>query len=247
MERFNCLYLDKNQFGGLIFRDAIEYGLQNIEIAEGTTLLDAGCGSGEMSVFFASCKANVTGVDLDARRLSNASDKSRVNDLAARCRFLEASTESMTMISPGYFDVVFSMSTIQYMDRQKAIYEYLRVLRKGGSLILIENLPSNPFIKIYRFVRRLTAKNKKEKDYLRSIKGYLTFREINALSEHFEVVQHKQFHFLNVLSVFSFNKKVKLFRLMEKYLSRIDDFISVLIPGLKRFYWITAVVCLRKN
>ncbi|SFD80328.1 Ubiquinone/menaquinone biosynthesis C-methylase UbiE [Chitinophaga sp. CF118] len=247
MEKFECLYLNKDCRGGLIFSAPIHYLVNQIDEVDGTTVLDAGCGNGEMSIFFALKGASIIGIDINGDRLSEAQNNSHRYQVGNNCTFINTTTENMSMITNECIDNVFSMSTIQYMQRDKVIREYLRVLTKDGSLILIENLPFNPFINIYRLFRKITANTERKKSYIKSIKGYLTFTEIENLKDHFETINHKEFHLFGVLAILLFNNKIRFYKLLEKPLAIVDRFLLYVFPPLKKLCWITAIVCSKKK
>jgi hypothetical protein len=61
------------------------------------------------------------------------------------------------------------------MDREKVLNEYFRILKPGGSIALVENLPFNPFINLYRLNRRMSAATEPQREYVNSIKGIYRF------------------------------------------------------------------------
>jgi 2-polyprenyl-3-methyl-5-hydroxy-6-metoxy-1,4-benzoquinol methylase len=103
----------------------------------GLDLLDAGCGFGALSAFFAAHGARVIGIDANSPRL----DVGR--EVAAR-RALDMTLQAGRMEALEFpdrtFDVVVMNNSLCYLvareDRRSALAEALRVLRPGGHLMI---------------------------------------------------------------------------------------------------------------
>lgn len=88
------------------------------------------------------------------------------------------------------------------MNRDRVLSEYLRLLKPGGNMALLENLPYNPLINIYRILRRLTATSQAETDYIDSIKGYINSDDIDRLTSYFRLVEQQEYHLLGMSSIY---------------------------------------------
>jgi len=101
----------------------------------GRRVLDIGCGSGRFSYYFKEyCPSEIVGLDISDEMLALARSKAESD---ARIRFENGSTEDLSQFSDGYFDFVFSSTTMHYVkDLKKAFSEAFRVLSPGGSCIL---------------------------------------------------------------------------------------------------------------
>jgi SAM-dependent methyltransferase len=98
------------------------------------------------------------------------------------------------------FDVVFSLSAAQYMDKQRYLRECLRVLRPGGILALHENGAFNPIIRTIRFWRNhvLARCSSQWREYNDTIVGYLRADTVKATGA--EVVYCQPHHVLAAAS-----------------------------------------------
>jgi ubiquinone/menaquinone biosynthesis C-methylase UbiE len=99
-------------------------------------VLDLGCGSGWDAVpWGVSATDEVTGVDVDDRRLAIAKER------FPNRTFIQGVGERLPF-PDGSFDRVISALALPYMNIQKALAEIHRILVPGGSLSLSLHLPS---------------------------------------------------------------------------------------------------------
>ncbi|GEO24242.1 SAM-dependent methyltransferase [Alicyclobacillus acidoterrestris] len=99
-------------------------------------VLDVGCGTGFLSLLFAELGHQVTGVDMSEQMLMQAKQKARHSDLSVDFRLGDA--EALEDEDARY-DLVIERHIIWTLPNpEKAVREWLRVLKPGGSLALIE-------------------------------------------------------------------------------------------------------------
>lgn len=231
--------LDEHRFSG-----AMRFALGHLPggIA-GLHIVDMGCSNGRVSVFFAAHGAQVTGFDLNEVSLREAAARAAQWGLTDRCRFFCGRSEAMAL-PDGSADVVFSRSTLQYSDRGPAVAEALRVLRPGGTLILLENLAHNPLIGLYRLARRLRARTAREIAYVESIRGYMRFCEIGALEDQFERLAWRTYHLAGVpvLALRRRHLRSPLAAGLVAAVGAADRALLAALPPLRRLAWLVAIV-----
>lgn len=231
------------------FGNAISFALNQLGEIKDKTILDSGCGIGKMSVFFALKDAKIIGIDKCSKRIKKARDLATSYDVQDNCLFLHGSSEE-TDIQSSSIDIIFSKSTIQYMDRKRVINEYIRVLKPDGQLVLIENLPYNPFINLYRIHRKLSARTQQERNYVESIQGYITTYDINSLKTFFHFFECRQYHFFRMISIYlklHLTSKRAWVEHLDSLLSYIDRILLDMLPFLRLFAWFTVVYCSKKR
>lgn len=104
-------------------------------------ILDAGCGNGKDSVFFASDGYEVYGIDLSEKMLERAVEKAKSKDVNVKL-FLQ--DMRCLDFSDRYFDGVWTTATFVHLspgEKKETIQEFYRILKPGGFLhIWVQNL-----------------------------------------------------------------------------------------------------------
>jgi ubiquinone/menaquinone biosynthesis C-methylase UbiE len=102
---------------------------------------DAGCGTGFLSLELAHRGQRVTGVDFAPAMLAEARRKATAQGVTIR--FEEGDAEQLPF-APGSFDLVISRHVLWTLPHpEAAIDEWLRVLRPGGRLAIIDGAQYN--------------------------------------------------------------------------------------------------------
>ena len=239
--------LRKRLFDDPVHGQAVRYTLSKLGGLAGATVADLGCGTGTASVLFALEGARVVGVDIDRARIESARDLARTCGVRRRCSFRCGQAEQTNLDSES-FDVVFSKGVLQYLDRPRALAEYVRLLKPGGTLILIEHLPHNPFLRMYRCVRRLRSRTPEERSYVESIRGYLTREEIAGLRCTFEALDSRSYHLVRAPTIGLCQSSEKSWAIrLDAAAARFDAATLSCVPFSRRLAWIVAVACRGKR
>ena len=102
---------------------------------------DAGCGTGFLSLELAARGHRVTGVDFAPAMLAAARQKAAAQGLAVR--FEEGDAENLPL-APRSFDLAISRHVLWTLPHpEAAIVEWIRVLRPGGRLAIIDGAQYN--------------------------------------------------------------------------------------------------------
>jgi ubiquinone/menaquinone biosynthesis C-methylase UbiE len=103
---------------------------------EGLDALDIGCGTGFLSLELAARGHRVTGIDFAPAMLALAKEKAAAS--GAAIRFEEADAEQLPFAA-GSFDLVITRHVLWTLPHpEAAIDEWIRVLRPGGRLAVID-------------------------------------------------------------------------------------------------------------
>jgi ubiquinone/menaquinone biosynthesis C-methylase UbiE len=103
--------------------------------------LDVGCGTGFLSLELSTRGHRVVGVDLAPTMLELAGQKAKAQGLAVR---LEAADAENLPYPAGSFDLVISRHVLWTLPHpQAAVDDWLRVLRPGGRLAIIDGAQYN--------------------------------------------------------------------------------------------------------
>lgn len=141
-------------------------------LVEGTTVLDAGCGLGNTSIWLAQHrKAKVTGITLVQKQVDTATALAKKQNITGT-NFLVADY-LQTPFENNSFDVVWACEALCHAPTKSLFYkEAYRILKPGGRIVIAENLrPSRP----------MTAE---QEQFLHDIFDAWAIPDLDTLEEH---------------------------------------------------------------
>ncbi|MCF6276845.1 MAG: methyltransferase domain-containing protein [Candidatus Magasanikbacteria bacterium] len=130
VERDNPPFSD---YSGDLFDCAKKY----ISDFKNKTILEIGCGNGEISVWFAKNGANVYGLDISDESISIAKRRSIENEVSEKTNFSVSPAEN-TNFQDNFFDIVFINVSLHHLEVEKALNEIKRILKPNGIFVTIE-------------------------------------------------------------------------------------------------------------
>ncbi|KPE51477.1 class I SAM-dependent methyltransferase [Chryseobacterium indologenes] len=187
-------------------------------------VLDFGCGFGELSDVFFQTGFKVTGMDSDIERINEAKVK------YPNINFLNYNYTDSLPFPDDSFDVIFSNSVLQYISHDVFFQECLRVLKKGGCVIFLENLKNNPITRVGRIYLKF-----KKFDYQSYPWNHLTLKEIQRMERFFTPVTVKTYHVLGPLLYIS------RFKFLKSFLKRLDK-ILMSLTYTKHISWLALII-----
>ncbi len=122
----------------------VEADLLRRALGPGSTVLEAGCGRTTRLARFRDRIDRLVGVDLDESggRTNESLDEFAVADLCGPLPFED-----------GTFDLVYSNFVVEHLERPPAAFaEWHRVLRPGGSVVVVTSNRSNPLMAAARIL-----------------------------------------------------------------------------------------------
>lgn len=115
-------------------------------ITEKSNVLDLGCGNGNNSFFInEQTGARITGVDLSDTRIENAKKvlSRKSDEIKSKIKFLQGTAIKLSF-KDKTFSTIWSQATIYHIhDKQKALKEVTRILKKGGIFIFDDLIKPN--------------------------------------------------------------------------------------------------------
>jgi ubiquinone/menaquinone biosynthesis C-methylase UbiE len=163
-----------------------DWGLQHVRIEKNFTILDVGCGGGRTIQKLAALASEgmVYGIDYAAGSVAASRAKNAELIQAGRVEVKQASVSQLPF-PEGKFDLVTAVETQYYWpDLVKDMQEVLRVLKPGGTLLVIaESYKKGAFNKLHQPVMKLlrsTTMSVEEHRQLFATAGYVetqTFEE----------------------------------------------------------------------
>ena len=211
-----------------------EYILPKMGQLEGKRVLELGTGTGGTAALLARRGASVVGIDLLPFRLTEA--KTRAAEYAVDKSVEFALMDAMHLAFPdNTFDFIISKSVLVFTEHTQTAQECYRVLKPGGKAIFIENMRHHPAVWFYR------------KAFLKysGKLHYFSLGDVETVGTEFEGLEHQEFH-LSAVSALFWQKCISIplfYRWTFRVLNAIDTFLLKCLPFLKRFCWITAMIC----
>jgi SAM-dependent methyltransferase len=145
-ERVRAFY-ERAPFPGYPPRDSIEWLRARAERSEfarlldraipgDASILDLGCGTGQMSLYLARAERRVVGADLTRASLRLAIAAAHRFGLESRVSFIEMDLQNPAL-RPGAFDVVYSSGVLHHTPNPRESFAHVaRLARPGGIIIL---------------------------------------------------------------------------------------------------------------
>ena len=130
---------------------ALDKMLRRIDLQPGADVLDAGCGTGQNSIWLREKGFNVTGADFSEFALEQARRAHGIDFRLADLTDLPFADES--------FDAIFCIGVLMHVPQiERALQELVRVLRPGGWLVIAETNAVAPETFAFRAYWRVTGK-----------------------------------------------------------------------------------------
>ena len=111
----------------------------SLHLGQDALVLDAGCGTGEVAISLAKHGLIIRGIDILDYHLQKAQENIRARRLENVITVQRMDYHDLSAFTNCSFDGVFTMETfVHAKDPEKALGEFIRVLRPGGSIALYE-------------------------------------------------------------------------------------------------------------
>ena len=204
------------------------FELINLEELMGKTVLDAGCGNGQYSVFFALLGANVYGIDITKVGIEVSRKIAKINDVADLCHF-SVQNVANTNFGDSTFDMVIMHEVLHHAKKYPGVKEeVLRVLKKDGTFFCCESLDGNPLFRLGRF---FTMRGEEAKGDVT-----LTLSVLDEFAKGFSD------HQIELMSLLFMSKRVfqdvldfAPIRWFQFILKETDDILLSLFPALRKY------------
>jgi len=152
------------------------------QIKPGSSLIDIGCGTGELVLFLTDSCTELVGVEASHRMWTYAHE--RVRDLGlTNVQFIFASGEKLDAFPSGYFDYASACMVLHEMEAKQRLPVLREMQRLARTLILVDYRvppPANFVATICRSIERLAGGH--------HYGNYLTFTESGGLSPLLETL-----------------------------------------------------------
>ena len=114
-------------------------------------ILDAACGTGDLTVALAAKApdgAKVTGVDISKKMLAKVGEKAARGGVIFKIKTEVADGENLPFVDGSFDAVTCAFGIRNFEHRARGLAEFLRVLRPGGKVVILElSVPQKPGLK----------------------------------------------------------------------------------------------------
>jgi SAM-dependent methyltransferase len=186
--------------------------------SRGATVLDYGCGTGEIALRVAPAAGWVHGIDISDVAIDRANAEALALGIANAS--FEVADAHATPFPDRSFDLVFGSGIIHHLDTRRSLTEIHRILKPGGLAIFKEPLGGNPLFDLYR---RLTPASRTPDEHP------LT-KDDMAIAESIFTSVELGFYGLTTLAATPFGEGC-VGKAAFKVLRKVDDAIFAL-PGM---------------
>jgi len=192
-----------------IILDLIKSYFENLLPKKKRNFLDAGCGSGRLIPYFASCFNEIDGFEPDEERFKEAKEFIKLNNLEDKTRLFQGSLQEYQIAFNKNADFILCSHVIQHIHSY-SVEAFLTalsgLLNKNGLLAITTNhsiRPSNYFMKSYLKNGLITCEEVNEEEFNLLISGEgilpVQFFNYNILAEFLnsiglEIIDFKVFH-----------------------------------------------------
>ena len=115
-----------------------------------TSVLDAGCGQGELSVYLACKGYRVIGVDISSVACANAQKLAKQFNVDGRCHFLAESLERLSL-DDSSIDFIIGHAALHHFIKYEGVpAQFSRVLKDGGEGYFADSFGET---KVYHFLK----------------------------------------------------------------------------------------------
>jgi 2-polyprenyl-3-methyl-5-hydroxy-6-metoxy-1,4-benzoquinol methylase len=219
---------------------------------KGKSVLDLGCGLGEVSVYFATLGADVTASDLSPGMCSAAAKLAELNGVSIKTHV--ASSESLRLAEASKFDVIYAGNMLHHVDIESTLEQLLPHLASGGKFVSWDPIAYNPIINVYR---KIAMEVRTEDEHP------LARKDIKRITENFDQTEIR-FFWLTTLIIFVIMALIQFrnpnkerywktvvqeapkWRWLYEPLEKVDTFLIKAFPPIRWLCW-NAVIIASKN
>ena len=195
---------------------------------ENKNILDFGCGVGSITEQVASQNpSRITGIDISEVSIKKA--KVNAEKLKLKIDYKVDNCENSS-IESNSFDLIYGSGILHHLKLESSVREINRLLKKGGTMVFMEPLGTNPLINLYR---KLTPNSRTSDDHP------FVKEDFDFLNKVYNKVTVKYYGFLTLI-FFPFYKDPNKSNIY-KFIAAIDEIIFR-FKFFKYFAWSILII-----
>lgn len=199
--------------------DRKEYTYSLVHQLQPASILDFGCGDGEVCVQLARLGYTTTGFDVSPEYVELAKERARIDEVQDKVKFFVADGSNLTLAEQT-FDLVLVQLVLHHVDLRPCLEAIRKHVKPGGHVIIVEPVAYSATL------RWLRDRTPVEKDISPS-ERQLTDEDIRIINEYFTITAKKHFRLF-----------ARLDRILPRFLRSLLlqlDALLLAIPGMSHF------------
>ena len=207
--------------------------LNEIHKTKAKTILDFGCGSGEMVTRLALMGYDVTGIDLSPDMTEMAKERIIVDNVTDRARVVTG--DAMTHCFDEKFDLITAQLIMHHLDVKMAMDGLVRHLKPNGTIVFWEPVAfSRPlqWVRDHCGVKKEVSVNERQ----------LAKSDLNLMGAYFKDVTVRHYYIFTRLQCLLPDKYKNELSGVTMFLKKVDHLILKL-PGATHFAASVVMIC----
>ncbi len=212
---------------------------ENISFWKGKTVLELGCGTGELGCGLALCGANVIGVDFSSTSIYHANDLAKKLGIISKTKFIEKNLLKITPtdFNGDKFDVCIALGSLHHTIAPRKGFEILSSRAKPNGLVIVGlyNKYSRARQRVRRIILRAFCGNDIEKRIEFGEKYFGTNGNKSWAADKYGQV-HESYHSINELLKWFNEEGLNFVSSKPKFKLPIVDEIKWMIEKKEAFF-----------
>jgi SAM-dependent methyltransferase len=221
-----------------LIKEIINYTDLDLNSLKTKTILDAGCGTGEKSCFFANYSKKVVGIDFSKNQIYFAKKLKNIQKIK-NLNFFIKDLEKDNLESLGQFDIIFVIGSLPAIKQSYKVFKkLLPLLKENGIIVLgLYHKYSRLRYRINRFLLRIFSKDFYKLEHF--LFNNLLTRNIrkapkNTLYDRY-LLPFENYHTLSQIKSWFLKNNIKLL----KYSSNVEGVEILKIFSNKTFFFVS--------
>jgi SAM-dependent methyltransferase len=202
------------------------YFVRNMGNVQGKRIIEAGCGTGWLSIILAKRGAHVYGFDISSEVVRVARQRAKINGVENQVSFKVISFENINHeYEDQYFDLAVGCAILHHVNRENIIEPLRRVLKQDGKATFLECFGNSKWLERLRLIVPVPVDEENKSHWQEQLK----YSDLKKFHRSFANVSWREFHLFSRLHRVVKNESFICF------LNRFDEALFRLIPALRRY------------
>jgi len=200
------------------------YAVKSLGDLQGKRVLEAGCGTGWLSIILAKRGAQVHGFDISPESIRVARQRAKVNEVENKVSFEVKSFYDIDY-EDGYFDLAMGCAILHHVNVDKIIEPLRRVLKSEGKAVFFECFGNSKWLERLRLLVPVPVSEEDKSHWQEQLK----YSDLKKFHRGFARISWREFQLFSRLDRVVKNKS------SIRLINRLDEALFRFIPVIKRY------------